>query len=402
MWRLSIAVLREEPAEYRTQLLLWMRELDREPAGRIYESSREGGLCSDFKEALRVRDAAAEGRRKQERERQVERQATKYKNIILEKRRREREELRQKKGERERQLKGIKETVVDSNELSFWDEGEATLTIAKTEEGYIFGGYSDVAWTGAAPIRHHFKHRELLSHPSGVECPSLLKNHEGVFQCSAGAAFQFALKSHAGVGMVKMPLAAPSGENAIYCDDDSGPDFGGGELRLGGGVAYAEEDYRDMGWARAWADPLGDKWHWTKQDSKNSEAKSRLAEARHGYGAQLPAMAHERVGDHVEHNATVQPGYHGVYQHPHGLPENFVVGAKTCTVTNVEIFRIVDLQDVDFDCKIMENYGDLTDEIGLPPNGGEEPQKREEPPSAGSPMEAAAFLALASRDHEIP
>ena len=73
----------------------------------------------------------------------------------------------------------------------------ATVTVVKSSGGYIFGGYTDVAW-----------------------------GERGGWKSSAES-FLFSLKDHAGIGPVKMPIK--SGKRAVCHHSFSGPSFGRGD-----------------------------------------------------------------------------------------------------------------------------------------------------------------------------
>jgi len=74
-----------------------------------------------------------------------------------------------------------------------------TVTFVKSSDGYIFGGYTDVAWGGEGGVYKSF-----------VE------------------SFMFSLKEHAGIGPVKMPIKSNKTEDAVGHDSCLGPDFGDG------------------------------------------------------------------------------------------------------------------------------------------------------------------------------
>eukprot|EP00957_Ditylum_brightwellii_P211825 15366643-Ditylum_brightwellii.AAC.2 len=78
------------------------------------------------------------------------------------------------------------------------DEG-ATVTVVKCSDGYIFGGYTDVAW-----------------------------GQSGEWKSSAKS-FMFSLKDHAGIGPVKMPMMEDvQYQYAVYHHSRYGPCFGSG------------------------------------------------------------------------------------------------------------------------------------------------------------------------------
>jgi len=80
------------------------------------------------------------------------------------------------------------------------DNKGATLTIAKTSKGYVFGGYSDVPWTS---------------------------HNDGDWK-SSEEAFLFSLKCHAGLAHTKMKLIPGNNGAALYHNFNYGPTFGGG------------------------------------------------------------------------------------------------------------------------------------------------------------------------------
>jgi len=76
----------------------------------------------------------------------------------------------------------------------------ATVTVVKSSDGYIFGGYTDAAWGGTS---------------AGTYKPSTVS-------------FLFSLKDHAGIGPVKMPIMKEMTSNAVYITSSYGPSFGSG------------------------------------------------------------------------------------------------------------------------------------------------------------------------------
>jgi len=79
------------------------------------------------------------------------------------------------------------------------DNKGATLTIAKTSKGYVFGGYSDVPWTS---------------------------HNDGDWK-SSEEAFLFSLRCHAGLAPTKLKLKPDRNKYAVYHRSDYGPTFGG-------------------------------------------------------------------------------------------------------------------------------------------------------------------------------
>ena len=78
------------------------------------------------------------------------------------------------------------------------DDKGATITVVKNSDGYIFGGYTDVAWG----TNHSFK--------------------------SSSVSFLYSLKDHAGIGPVKMPMKITKRLFAVYHHPNNGPGFGFG------------------------------------------------------------------------------------------------------------------------------------------------------------------------------
>jgi len=74
----------------------------------------------------------------------------------------------------------------------------ATVTVVKSSGGYIFGGYTDVAWSGGGGWK------------------------------SSSKSFLFSLKDHAGVGPVQMPIKSDSTGYAVQHNSRIVPIFGNG------------------------------------------------------------------------------------------------------------------------------------------------------------------------------
>ena len=72
----------------------------------------------------------------------------------------------------------------------------ATVTVVKSSGGYIFGGYTDVAWG------------------------------QGVRWRASAVSFLFSLKDHAGIGPVKMPIKSDSTVHVVHHGSSYGPTFG--------------------------------------------------------------------------------------------------------------------------------------------------------------------------------
>ena len=80
----------------------------------------------------------------------------------------------------------------------------ATVTVVKSSGGYIFGGYTDVAWGQS----------------------------DGQYKSSTES-FMFSLKDHAGVGPVQMPIKSVMTGYAVIHASCLGPTFGSGyDLRV--------------------------------------------------------------------------------------------------------------------------------------------------------------------------
>ena len=95
----------------------------------------------------------------------------------------------------------------------------ATVTVVKSSGGYIFGGYTGVAWG------------ESKSWKTSI------------------ASFLFSLKDHAGIGAVKMPIMSNETGYAVCHHSSYGPCFGSGDdLRLASNANAANtESYCDVG-----------------------------------------------------------------------------------------------------------------------------------------------------------
>jgi hypothetical protein len=78
------------------------------------------------------------------------------------------------------------------------EKGGATLTVVKTSEGYVFGGYSDRSWGGNTGWK------------------------------SSNNAFLFSLKCHEGLAPTKMKIKSGQNRQAVYAYSSCGPSFGGG------------------------------------------------------------------------------------------------------------------------------------------------------------------------------
>jgi hypothetical protein len=74
----------------------------------------------------------------------------------------------------------------------------ATITVVKSSAGYIFGGYTDVAWGGDAGYK------------------------------SSSVSYLYSLKDDAGIGPVKMSIMRDLTAYAVYHDETNGPMFGQG------------------------------------------------------------------------------------------------------------------------------------------------------------------------------
>jgi len=79
------------------------------------------------------------------------------------------------------------------------DNKGGTITVLKTKEGYVFGGYADKSWSSSTPG-----------------------------WVSSEKAFLFSLKCHAGLGAIKMNFKSGMEKHAIHSHSLHGPTFGGG------------------------------------------------------------------------------------------------------------------------------------------------------------------------------
>jgi hypothetical protein len=77
------------------------------------------------------------------------------------------------------------------------DDNDATVTIVKSTEGYVFGGYSDQSW------------------------------ESGYCYKSSSRAFLFSIVNPAGLAPMKLPLTGKRNNAAVYCYPTCGPAFGG-------------------------------------------------------------------------------------------------------------------------------------------------------------------------------
>jgi hypothetical protein len=84
------------------------------------------------------------------------------------------------------------------------DDKGSTVTIVKSTEGYIFGGYSDQSWKS--------------------NCYCCCK--------SSSRAFLFSIVNPAGLAPMKLPLTGKSNNYAVFCDLSYGPCFGGEDLDI--------------------------------------------------------------------------------------------------------------------------------------------------------------------------
>eukprot|EP00979_Chaetoceros_neogracilis_P012632 scaffold3389_cov188-Chaetoceros_neogracile.AAC.7 len=78
----------------------------------------------------------------------------------------------------------------------------ATIVVVKSSAGYIFGGYTDVAW-----------------------------GTNDWYQ-SSSVSFLYSLKDHAGIGPVKMPIRSDRKGEAVYHTLGHGPAFGGSDFHI--------------------------------------------------------------------------------------------------------------------------------------------------------------------------
>eukprot|EP01083_Nonionella_stella_P028897 79641_1 len=80
------------------------------------------------------------------------------------------------------------------------DDKGATVTIVKTSDGYVFGGYSDKSW----------------------------KSNNAIWK-SSNEAFLFSLKCHGGLAPTKMKIKSGLNQFVVYDYSSRGPTFGGGQ-----------------------------------------------------------------------------------------------------------------------------------------------------------------------------
>ena len=80
------------------------------------------------------------------------------------------------------------------------DDKGATVTIVKSTEGFIFGGYSDQSWATSG-------------------------DSYGVWK-SSSRAFLFSVVNSAKLAPLKLPQDQQCDEEAVYCEHDCGPSFG--------------------------------------------------------------------------------------------------------------------------------------------------------------------------------
>lgn len=106
----------------------------------------------------------------------------------------------------------------DTNDFhSKCDDKGATVTIVKTSEGYVFGGYTDQSWASEG----HWK--------------------------SSNEAFLFSLKCHAGLAPVKMRLKSGENRHAMYCSSNWGLGFGNDDIYVGIDNSSLKNGYTNLG-----------------------------------------------------------------------------------------------------------------------------------------------------------
>jgi hypothetical protein len=91
------------------------------------------------------------------------------------------------------------------------DEKGATLTIVKTSDGYVFGGYSDQSWSDT----------------------SALSDTDEEVIMSSNDAFLFSLKCHGGLAPMKMRIKSGQNKYAVHSSSSKGPSFGSNDLTVG-------------------------------------------------------------------------------------------------------------------------------------------------------------------------
>jgi hypothetical protein len=94
----------------------------------------------------------------------------------------------------------------------------ATVTVVKSSDGYIFEGYTDVAW-GYGDVDGDVDGNADLEEDSDGNVEEFKPSAESFF---------FSLKDQAGIGPVKMPIKSGKTGRAVYYNSIVGPAFGDG------------------------------------------------------------------------------------------------------------------------------------------------------------------------------
>ena len=94
----------------------------------------------------------------------------------------------------------------------------SSITVIKTDKGYVFGGYIDKAWSGSDKCIH------------------------------SNEAFIFSLKCNANLPPTKMKINTNNNDNAIYDYSEYGPTFGEGyDIHIASNSNASEESYSNIG-----------------------------------------------------------------------------------------------------------------------------------------------------------
>ena len=99
------------------------------------------------------------------------------------------------------------------------DDKGATVTIVKSTEGCIFGGYSDQSWVGGGCWK------------------------------SSSRAFLFSIVNPAGLAPMKLPLTGTHNGEAVYCNSSYGPCFGEYDFDIRDKCNTVKESCSDLGYS---------------------------------------------------------------------------------------------------------------------------------------------------------
>jgi hypothetical protein len=109
------------------------------------------------------------------------------------------------------------------------DNKGATVTVIRSKEGYVFGGYVDQSWNSS----------------SGYVASS--------------SAFLFSLVRPSSSVAVRLPLNGMNNEYAMYCDSSNGPTFGGGhDIDVYDSANTNSNSYTDLGYTYTLSDGIED------------------------------------------------------------------------------------------------------------------------------------------------